>query len=348
MSNVSTATSQKSKSIATVFGIKAPATVNIEGDFGPGSNVKVDPDYVFRPWLVKLLMMWWSGRINQRMYLFGPTGSGKSTVIEQFGAVMGYPVFRIGVHNRLEFNETMGCVQLVPINENTEDDVVDNSKSMFGVLSKMVSAIKRLANSSVVTKFVHAELGQGLVSSKSHKVIVLIDEVDQGHPSQNMAWNKLLDQCPMTLPTGEVISPDNIWIAATGNTAFEDERGLYRGTQRQNIAFKSRFGIHEEISYPDKEVEEAILAKVSKTLDAASRAKMVDFAIDMRKLFVSCDLDVPLATRTLVNWAKMSEALNGMPGVSPFKRALELTFSNQCSSEDKEKIAGAWQRFSGE
>jgi cobaltochelatase CobS len=347
MTNVSAGTS-RSKSLATVFGVKAPAAIEINGNFGPGSNVAIDPNYVFRPWLVKLLMIWWSGAVNKRMYLYGPTGSGKSTVIEQFGACMGYPVFRIGVHNRLEFNETMGCVQLVPINETQDIEVVDNTKSMFGVMSKMVSAIKRLASSTVITRFVHAELGQGLVASKSHKVIVLIDEVDQGHPSQNMAWNKLLDECPMTLPTGEVISPDNIWIAATGNTAFEDERGLYRGTQRQNIAFKSRFGIHEQIDYPEKEVEEAILAKVSKTMDASSRSKLVDFAIEMRKLFVSCDLDVPLATRTLVNWAKMSEALNGMPGIQPFKHALELTFSNQCSSEDREKIAGAWQRFSGE
>ena len=336
-------------SLSSVFGVKAPASAVIVGNLGKGSNIQVNESYVFRPWLLKLLMLWWSGRINRRMYLFGPTGSGKSTIIEQFGARMGFPVFRIGVHNRLEFNETLGSIQLVQVNGNVDKESDSESKTgMLGMLGLMVKAIKRLADSNVTTKFIHAELGQALVASSNQKVIVLIDEVDQGHPSQNMAWNKLLDECPLTLPTGETISPDNIWIAATGNTGFEDERGLYRGTQRQNIAFKSRFGIHEEIGYPDADVELEILAKVTKSLDVKMRTQMQSFAQEMRNLFVSGEINVPLATRTLINWAKMTESLNGMPGVSPFKRALELTFSNQCSSDEKQVISGAWQRFSGE
>ncbi len=331
------------KSVSSVFGISAPPTAMVE--VGSGSNLVADENYVFRPWLVKLMMMWWSGRINKRMYLYGPTGSGKSTIIEQFGARMGVPVFRIGVHNRLEFNETLGSVQLVQ--SSTDAPTSEDVKTSTGMMGKIVDAIRHLATSGVTTKFVHAELGQGLVASATRKVIVLIDEVDQGNPSQNMAWNKLLDECPMTLPTGDVISPDNIWIAATGNTGFDDDRGLYRGTQRQNIAFKSRFGIHEEIGYPEEDVEKAILSKIAIGLPDENKALMVTFAKAMRDMFMASDLDVPLATRTLINWANTTVCLAGMPGVSPMERALELVYSNQCSPDDKQKIKSAWQRVAG-
>lgn len=44
------------------------------------------------------MMMWWLLGFTQSPHLDGPTGSGKSTIIEQFGARMGVPVFRIGYH----------------------------------------------------------------------------------------------------------------------------------------------------------------------------------------------------------------------------------------------------------
>lgn len=331
------------KTLTEVFGITAPAHAKVK--VGTESNILKDSSYVFRPWLIKLLLIWWSGSINKRLYLFGPTGSGKSTVIEQFGACMGVPVYRVGVHNRLEFSETLGSVQLVS-NQAPESNEPKASGKLSWV-EKIADSIKSLASSAVTTKFINAELGQALSDSKGKKVIVLIDEVDQGNPSQNMAWNKLLDECSITLPTGEVISPENIWVAATGNTGFEDERGLYRGVQRQNIAFKSRFGLHEEIDYPSSEIELAILKKVAPSIPEEMTKVMVNFAIDMRKLFVDGELDVPLATRTLINWAKTIQVLSAVPGMHASDRALELVYANQCSSVDKQKILGAWQRISG-
>lgn len=329
--------------ISTLFNIAAPdaAVVSV----GNGSNIAVDENYVFREWLVKLSLMWWSGVINRRLYLYGPTGSGKSTLVEQFAARVKAPLYRIGVHNRLEYNETLGSVQLVA-QKAQQDDIDASEKGMSALFKKLINAVRETA-SGVTTRFEYAELGQALKNSENQKVILLIDEIDQADPSQAMAFNKLLDDVPVTLPTGEVIDPKNVWIAATGNTNFEDERGLYRGTQRQNIAFKSRFGMHEEVGYPESKVEEAIIGKI-RGLTPAMVPTMVNFANEMRKLFVSGDLDVPLATRTLINWGKAAVAMSGMPGVSPLQKALDITYVNQCSSDDAAKIRGAWQRVSGQ
>lgn len=215
------------------------------------------------------------------------------------------------------------------------------------MLAKMVNAIKAMANSGVKTKFVNAELGLGLRNSKKCKVIMCFDELDQV-TRQAMAFNKVMSGAPVILPTGEVLDAKNIWFVGTGNTKSGDTRGVYKGAKQQNVAFKSRFCLHLEVDYPEESDEVKLLANYAPQMAEDMRKRLIEFATEMRKLFVSCDLDVPLSTRTLIFWAKYAILMNKSPNCSPIKEGLIDTFANQCTDEDYVKVMGAWKSNSGE
>ena len=339
--------------LSDVFGVNAPPTAKIPVPFGPGSNIFRDPLYVFPPILVKKANKWISGRYGKKgkgIYLYGDTGSGKTMFASQYAAALKIPFFLIGMHNRLEYNETLGSFQLVKIEESAPEDIPTKAGALgiLSFLAKIVNAIKVLASSGIKTKFVEAELGQALRSAKNTQVILCLDEMDQCDPSQLMAFNKVMDGYPVYLPTGELLSPENIWFIATGNTKNGDARGVYKGAKPLNAASKSRWVLHLKVDYPEAEAEEVILEKAVPGMHVDMRKKLIEFAGEMRKLFVSCDIDVPLSTRTLVYWATDSVLNNGTPNCSPIREALIDTFANQCSDEDYEKVMGAWSRFSGE
>jgi cobaltochelatase CobS len=95
------------------------ATVNEIFGVGPAVELGVvgkrsayvpalDPAYEFRDDLVRALLVWWDGRVSRNYLVQGPTGSGKSSLIEQFCARMGVELYRYACHQRTDFNEMLG------------------------------------------------------------------------------------------------------------------------------------------------------------------------------------------------------------------------------------------------
>lgn len=46
------------------------------------------------------------------LYLYGPTGCGKTTLIKQLAARLNYPTFEVTGHGRLEFADLYGHISL--------------------------------------------------------------------------------------------------------------------------------------------------------------------------------------------------------------------------------------------
>lgn len=46
------------------------------------------------------------------LYLYGPTGCGKTTLIKQLAARLNYPTFEVTGHGRLEFADLCGHISL--------------------------------------------------------------------------------------------------------------------------------------------------------------------------------------------------------------------------------------------
>lgn len=323
------ATKRKTFSVRDVFNIDVPPEVTIEGfaeasDFVP----EVDPGYRFTRENLSDVLGWLKCGTKDALYLTGPTGSGKSSLICQIAARLNLPVYRVTAHSRLEVPELIGHHALI------DGDMV----------------------------FVDGPL----TSAMRYGHIFLLDEIDLLDPATAAGLNGIVEGAPLVIPEnhGEVVKPHpNFRFVATGNTAGSgDESGLYQGTLRQNLAFMDRFWV-VKVDYPSKEHEREIIKAAVPKLAEPIIDSMIEVANAIRGLFtgeLSDDvkknipenmtmIEVTMSTRTLIRWAYMTNFFKGMRqnGVDPFHHALDRALAHKANPVTRQTIHEIAQRILG-
>lgn len=66
----------------------------------------IDPHYSFHE-SARDAAVWFMNKLDP-LYLYGPTGSGKTSLIKQLAARLNYPIFEVTGHARLEFADLCG------------------------------------------------------------------------------------------------------------------------------------------------------------------------------------------------------------------------------------------------
>jgi len=299
--------------IAATFNIAAPRGLTVKGYAERSPFVpKIDPDYVFQKEVLRDVLCWLEEPHGDGLYLSGPTGCGKSSLICQVAARLNIPVQPVSAHARLEIVELIGHLTLV------------NGGMSF-------------ADGPLTTAMRHGHL-------------LLIDELDLLEPATAVGLNSIVEGRPLLIPqTGELIVPhDDFRIAATGNTAGAgDTTGLYQGTLRQNLAFMDRFRL-VQVSYPEPAIEQSILSRTASVIDNGIREKMIAVANEIRRLFMgesndAAAIEITMSTRSLVRWAHLALAFKGAPLSYSMDRA--LTFRAQ--PETREAVLQIVQRHFG-
>ena len=243
---------RKEFAVRDTFGIEAPAEITVTGRAARGPFVPaVDPAYQFRRELLSDLLAWVKVGGRDGLFLYGPTGAGKSSLVCQVAARLHIPVQRVTAHGRLEVQDLIGHHTLI------DGDMV----------------------------FVDGPLTTALRNGQWF----LLDELDLLDPATAAGLNGIAEGAPLVIPEngGEIVEahPDFRFLA-TGNTAGAgDGTGLYQGTLRQNLAFMDRFWVLE-VGYPTEEQERAILAAAVPDLPEIIRQRMVSVANQVRKLFM--------------------------------------------------------------
>ena len=283
--------------IADTFGIPAPARLTVEG-FADATHprIPVRKDYVFRKEPLRDVLAFLGQPQGDGLYVTGPTGSCKTSLISQVCARLHWPVQAVTCHGRLELGDLIGQFTLVN-----------------GTMS-----------------FVHGPLALALRDGH----VLILNEIDLMDPSELAGLNDCLEGQPLVIPQngGEVIRPHpKFRLVATGNSAGGgDASGLYQGVLRQNLAFLDRFRLIE-IGYPEPALEDSLLAQAVPAIPAPIREKMIRVAGEVRKLFVGGEnqagvLSLTLSTRGLVRWAALTVAFKGAPNALEYAldRALTL------------------------
>ncbi|WP_252180125.1 AAA family ATPase [Endozoicomonas sp. 4G] len=272
--------------------------------------VPAQQPYVFDRDRLRKLLAFLDDPMGDALYLIGPTGCGKTSLVCQVAARLHWPVQMIPVHGRLELDDMLG------------QKVLDNGSTpfLYGALSIAVR--------------------------EGH--ILVLDEMDIADPSELAGLYDLLDGAPLVLAQngGEMIPVHpRFRFVATGNSAGSgDGSGLYQGVLRQSLAWLDRFRCID-VNYPDEFTELSILEQVVPDLPLLVREGMVKLANEIRRLFTGwsdeagegeAQLSCTLSTRGLVRWAKLSMRFQGAPRV--FEYALEQTLTARVEPAERQAI----------
>ena len=287
----------KHYSIAATFGIPAPANMQVEG-FEPDQNLYVPTHkpYVFRKEHLRDVLAFLGSPNGDGLYLTGPTGSGKTSLLEQVAARLHWGVHTVSGHGRMELNDLLGQYMLV------------DGGAMQWIDGPLTLAVR---------------LGH----------VLLINEIDAVDPAELIGLNEIVEGKPLTIPqTGTVITPHpKFRLVATGNSAGAgDQSGLYQGVLRQNLAFLDRFRLME-VGYPDPEDEMKLLAAVVPNMPESVRESMIKVANQIRKVFIGGQdgggmLSVTLSTRGLMRWASLVATFKSAPNALAYSLDRALTF----------------------
>lgn len=278
----------------------------------------INSDYLFHESSRDIIV--WLMNPADPLYVFGPTGCGKTSCIKQLAARLNYPVFEVTGHGRMEFADLIGHLAVKDGNMVYEYGPLALAMRFGGVL--------------------------------------LLNEIDLTSPEVAAGLNTVLDGSPLCIAEngGELLTPHPLFrfVATTNTNGGGDDTGLYQGTQRQNIAWLDRF-ILCEMGYPQAEIEKALLARLFPVLPEALCHKFVDFAHEVRKLFMGESdnahltgaIEVTLSTRTLLRWAELTVRFQPLAhqGIQPVTYALDRALGYRASRETRAMLHELAQRI---
>lgn len=261
------------KSLEEVFGLpemRAAATRIFE----PGPlTPPIDPNYEFTVETARMLVLWESGITKKKgLLVSGPTDCGKSSGIEQFAARTGRQLFRVGCHGAMEWQEVMGTLQFA------------TDGSTFHVPGAVPCAM---------------EAGG----------ILIFEEINFLPPKTVGAANTLLDGGVLVInETGLPVKRDpDFRICATANAIDQgDDAVHYRGTQTMNKALLRRF-LTSRASYLEAQREAALLHRIAPRLPGTLVGRLIEAVGDIRKQFLSGDLETVLGHSFTCDLARLME-----------------------------------------
>ena len=265
----------------------------------------IDKNYIFDIDLTKQVMM--AVSLKMPMLMWGMHGTGKTTLILQFMARTNRPAIRIQHTVSTEEAHVLG--QYV---------VRDGST--------------------------HFQPGPLAIAMK-YGLVYIADEYDFALPSVTSVYQPVLEGHALVIkdapPEWQLIRPHpNFRFFATGNTnGGGDETGLYQGTQMQNAANYSRFGITVEVGYMDAKKEAAAVASQS-GIHTEDAAKLVSFAKHVREAYARGDIGTTVSPRELINAATLGRSMGG-----EWKQGLSMAYMNRLNKVDKEAVQQMAQRI---
>ncbi len=245
-------------------------------------------------------------------FLWGPKGSGKSTMPEQMCARMCIPFIRIGMKEDMESSELLGA--------NT-------------VRAKEVVWI----DGPVTTCALYGG-------------VLCLDESSNITPGAAIALHPLMEENRRLFLTDKMGSVEErnvkidprFRIFLTDNTNLQgDITGKYVGTKVQNEAFIDRIFTRINVTYmPPKEEVEMLNKRVAGLPEKVAQ-HMVKFADLVRKSYQIGHMQMTVSPRVLINWGRKAVAWGNLAN------AYDVAFGNGLSDDDKKLATEHYMKVFG-
>ena len=247
--------------------VKTALTVDISESLIPPTDVTYVPFGIHKD-VEKVI----KSKIFYPTYIYGPTGNGKSTTVEQICAKQNRPIIRINLNSMTDEDQLIGT--------------------------------KTLTDGNV-------EVIEGpIVRAMRMGYVLLLDEIDAGNANTLLCLQPILEGKPFyfKLKNEMIIPAAGFNIFATANTKGKgSEDGRYIGTNILNEAFLERFAVTMVQDYPGQAVELKIVTNVMNQfdcLDTDFANDLVRWADTIRKTFDDGGVDENITTRRLIHIVK--------------------------------------------
>jgi len=202
-------------------------------------------------------------------YISGPTGNGKSTMVEQICAKHKRPLIRVNLNMMTDEEQLIGSKTL----ENGNVEIVE---------------------------------GPVLIAMRTGTTL-LLDEIDAGSANTLLCLQPILEGKPyyFKLKNEMIVPAPGFNVIATANTKGKgSDDGRYIGTNVLNEAFLERFAVTFEQDYPNAKVEVKIVKNLMETyqcVDEEFAETLVKWADAIRKTFDDGGVDETITTRRMIH-----------------------------------------------
>ena len=246
---------------------------------------------------------------NERVFLYGPSGTGKSSLVRQIAALVRRPVRRVSLNGETSVADFVGHWT---VNENRQ------------------------------TVFVNGILPQAMREG----FVLQLDEVDAMQAEIGFVLQQVLepDGHLLLTDTGEEISPHpDFRLVATANTlGFGSDSGLYAsGTHTLNFSWLDRWDVVVHLDYLPGKEEVDLLKSRHGSLGKDLLKRLVKAATDLRKSHAAEELTTVITTRRLLALCARLERGNDM------SRALAVCVFNKSPQEDVKVIQETFDHHLG-
>ncbi|MCB9852801.1 MAG: AAA family ATPase [Phycisphaerales bacterium] len=246
---------------------------------------------------------------DERVFVYGPSGTGKSSLVRQIAALTGRPVRRVSLNGETSVSDFIGHWT---VNEQRQ------------------------------TVFVRGILPQAMIEGH----ILQLDEIDAMQPEIGFTLQQVLEPGGRLLltDTGEEIAPHGDFrLVATANTlGFGSDSGLYAsGTHVLNFSWLDRWDVVVHVDYLPQNEEVGLLRARHSSLQKNLLISLVRAAGDLRRAHAEEQLTTTITTRRLL--ALCARLARG----NEFPRALQTTILNKVPPEDRKVIAETFDHHVG-
>jgi len=251
---------------------------------------------------------------GQRILIFGPKGSGKSTMPKVYAARTNQPFYRIPCRRDMEASDLFGSVTVRDKTLAFNDGPITLAARHGGVVCLDEASVLQ-AGAALALQYTMENNGK----------VILPD-----HPSED--------------PMDKQITPhDTFRIVLTDNTALGgDHTGHYVGTNVQNEAFRDRIAKTIKLGYMTTKDEIRMVNNHVPGVNKTTLAEMVRFANEVRSAFEKGNLEsATVSPRTLIEWAA-----DGLL-FGDFGLAFRYTFMNGLSPDDETVVATLYKKVFG-
>jgi len=243
---------------------------------------------------------------GDKTLISGPTGSGKSSLVQYICALTNRPMVRLNMSGDVE------------------------SANIFGQLTAKDGAT--VWKDGAATEAVR------------YGAVLVNDEWDVTPPEIMFGYQWLMEdngklylkEMPGSSEEKMITPHREFRFVCLGNTLGQgDDSGKYAGTNVQNTATLDRFQTTIQLGYLSEEHELGVLKNVLPSLSGAVAKKMIQFATLVRGGYMEGQLSLSISPRTLINWGRKVDQWDG-----DVRMALSLAYLNKLSDNEK-GVAGA-------